>query len=56
VRVFVTFLTYVRHETLENAYVSFAIAVCKHVMSGGQITRFHEIWLLAILLIPVDKY
>ena len=52
----VTFLTYVRQETLKNAYVIFAISVCRHVISVGQVTRFYEICLLAILLIPVDTY
>jgi hypothetical protein len=46
----VTLLTYVRQETLKSAYVSFAISVCRHVISGGQVTRFHGICLLAILL------
>lgn len=52
----ITFLTYVRQETLKNVYISFAVSVCRHVISGGQVTRFHEIRLLAILLIPADTY
>jgi hypothetical protein len=52
----VTFLTYVCQETLKNAYVSFAISVYTHVISSGQVKRFHEFCLLTILLIPVDTY
>jgi hypothetical protein len=52
----VTFLTYVRQETLKNAYVSFAMSVCTRVISSGEVKRFHEFCLLAVLLIPVDKY
>jgi hypothetical protein len=47
----VTFLTYVCQETSKNAYVNFAISFGTHIISGGQVTGFYEICLLAILLI-----
>jgi len=52
----VTFLTYFRQEKLKNVYVTFAISVCTHVISSGEVKRFHEFCLLTILLIPVDTY
>jgi hypothetical protein len=51
-----TFLTYARQETSKNAHVNFAISVGTYVISGGEVTRFYEICLLAILLIPVHTY